>query len=143
MVDKDSSTNVEMLAQEIPDDVRDESPSNADFFATSANGEEPNIGDEDIDPELTTMQFDPPVAPSPGESTMPVSASDHVLHEKAVKRNGLAVIVSPPRNRWEYKVFEEDDPVDEILEEYDDAGFIEYLVLFSDGREDVVSAYLP
>ena len=142
MVDADASIDVEMLASELPEDtVHDHgvSSSNAEFFATSANPVESDIGD-DIDPELTTMQFDPPLAPSPRDPTVPVSALDQVLNERAVKRNGLAVIVPPVRKRWEYKVFEEDDPVDEILEEYDDAGFIEYLVLFSDGREDVVSA---
>ena len=140
MADADASIDVEMLAHESPKnalDAHDASLSNTEIFATSASGVEPDIED-DIDPELTTMQFDPP---SPRDSSVPFSALGQVLYEKAVKRNGLAVIVPPARNRWEYKVFEEDDPVDEILEEYDDAGFIEYLVLFSDGREDVVSAY--
>ena len=95
----------------------------------------------DTEPELTAMQFDLPFVQSQKLSPVPFSNLGEVLYEKAVKRNGFAIVVPPAKNRWEYKVFVEDDAVDQILEEYDDAGFIEYLVLFSDGSEDVVSHF--
>ena len=93
----------------------------------------------DIDPDSTTMRFNLPIAPLQEASLVPFSALGEVLQENTVKRDGFAVVVPPSQDRWEYKVFSEDDAVDEILEEYDDAGFVEYLVLFSDGSEDVVS----
>ena len=97
----------------------------------------------DIDADSTTMQSDPPSIPSQDDSSIPFSDLGEVLHKKAVKRNGLAVVVPPAQNRWDYKVFEEDEKVDEILEEYDDAGCVEYLVLFADGSEDIVSLEYP
>lgn len=139
MATVDASIDADMLQHEVSEDVNDvlgEPTSDMEFIESSAN-----TAVRDIDPHLTTMQFDPPPAPSHRDSSMPFSALGDVLYPKAVKRDGLAVVVPPARNRWEYKVFKEDDEVDEILEEYDDAGFIEYLVLFSDGSEDVVSLY--
>ncbi|CAF9932273.1 MAG: hypothetical protein ALECFALPRED_005254 [Alectoria fallacina] len=126
-----------MLAHErVEDGVEAQvvSASDVELIAASANG-----ANGDIDLDSSTLQFNPPLIPSHEDSLVPFSALGQVLHEKAVKRNGLAVIVPPAQNRWEYKVFREDDKVDEILEEYDDAGCVEYLVLFSDGSEDVIS----
>ena len=126
-----------MLAQELDkdaDDAQGGSISDVEHIANSVNG-----GKRDIDPDLTTIQLDPPPNSSHDSRAASLSALGEVLQEKAVKRNGLAVIVPPVQNRWEYKVFQEEDEMDRILEEYDDAGIIEYLVLFSDGSEDVVS----
>lgn len=137
MADADASIDADIVAYEHVEDAdnaQDGSASNVELITASANG-----ANGTIYPDSTTMQFDPPSIPSQEDSSIPFSALGQVLHEKAVKRNGLAVIVPPAQNRWEYKVFQEDDKVDEILEEYDDAGCVEYLVLFSDGSEDVVS----
>lgn len=135
MADADASIDVDMLAHErVEDGVEAQVGSTSELIAASANG-----ANGDIDLDSATLQFNPPLIPSHEDSLVPFSALGQVLHEKAVKRNGLAVIVPPAQNRWEYKVFREDDKVDEILEEYDDAGCVEYLVLFSDGSEDVVS----
>lgn len=149
MADEDASIEVDMLAQsasvdvemrahdnvEDADDAQGGSTSEVELIVASAdraNGE--------IDPDSMTMRFDPPSISSQ-EGSVPFSALGEVLHEKAVKKNGLAVIVPPVQNRWEYKVFKDEEEVDEILEEYDDAGFVEYLVLFADGSEDVVSSF--
>ena len=139
MADRDALTDVDMLAHEPVEEVHDAqggSNSDLELIAPSTPIDAAQCG---IDPESVMMQFDAPPSPSHGAPSVPFSALGEVLQEKAVKRNGLAVIVPPARNRWEYKVFQEDDEVAEILEEYDDAGFLEYLVLFSDGSEDVVS----
>ena len=136
-VDADAPTDVDMLAFEHVDDANEAqvgSISDVELVAASEDR-----ADGDMDPETTAMQFDPPLIPSRENSSVPFSALGEVLHEKAVRRNGLAVVVPAAQNRWEFKVFEEDAKVVEILEEYDDAGFVEYLVLFADGSEDVVS----
>ncbi len=137
MADADAPIDVDMLTQELDkdaDDARGGSISDVEHIANSVNG-----GKRDSDPDLTTIQLDPPPNSSHDSRAVSLSALSEVLQEKAVKRNGLAVIVPPVQNRWEYKVFQEEDEMDRILEEYDDAGIIEYLVLFSDGSEDVVS----
>lgn len=142
MADADPSIDVDMRAHEHVEDADDAqggSASDVELIAPPANGV-----NGDIDPEPTIMQFDPPLISSQADSPFSFSALGEKLDEEAVKRNGLAVIVPPAQNRWEYEAFREEDDVDEILEEYDDAGFIEYLVLFSDGSEDVVSSlFLP
>ena len=145
-----ASTDVNMLSHELVEvmhDTEDGPHSEVERILTSTDAEQPGI-----DPNLMAMQFDGPPSPaqripshgSPldGAPSIPFPASSEVLNEKAVKRDGLAIIVPPPQNRWEYKIFQEADEVKEILEEYDDAGFIEYLVLFADGSEDVVSVAL-
>ena len=137
MTDADASIDVDMPAQghaEDADDAQKEPTSCVEIIASSTNE-----GNRDIDPDSTTMHSDLPIAPLQEASLVPFSALGEVLRENTVKRDGFAVVVPPAQNRWEYKVFSEDDAVDEILEEYDDAGFVEYLVLFSDGSEDVVS----
>ena len=130
---------------EVAHDAQDGPESEVEHILTSTGAEHPGK-----DPNLTAMQFDgPPAQRSPshrslshGAPSIPFPAFSEVLNEKAVTRDGLAVVVPPPQNRWEYKVFQEADEVEEILEEYDDAGFLEYLVLFADGSEDVVSVAL-
>ena len=134
---------------EVAHDAQDGPDSNMErgLSSSSMAAEQPRT-----DPDLMAMQFDGPpspaqqspshASPSHGAPSIPFSAFGEVLHEKAVRRDGLAVIVPPPEHRWEYRVFQEADEVNEILEEYDDAGFIEYLVLFADGSEDVVSVAL-
>ena len=136
----DASTDIDMPPHNEVDEMDDNQSEPArDAERVTANGSETN---HDIEPELTAMQFDLPFIQSQKLSTVPFSNLGEILYEKAVKRDGFAVVVPPAKNRWEYKVFVEDDGVDQILEEYDDAGFVEYLVLFSDGSEDVVS-YFP
>lgn len=140
MGDADASIGVDMLMHghvEDEDYTQGESSIDKELVVASTDAVK-----RDIDPDLTTMQFDPPRPPRQ-DTSIPFSALGDILHERAVNRNCLAVIVPPAKNRWEYKIFKEDDEVNEILEEYDDAGFIEYLVLFSDGSEDVVSLCFP
>ena len=147
MANVDASIDVDMLAHELVDDAHNvrEGP-NSDAEHIVASKVEAQLS---IDPEFAPMQFDGPPSRSPSHGTLslralsvPFSALGEVLHPKAVKRDGLAIIVPPAQNRWEYQVFQGDDEVEEILEEYDDAGFLEYLVLFTDGSEDVVSVAL-
>ena len=150
MAHMNASTDVNMLSHELVEvalDTQDGPPSEVEGILTSADAQQP-----ESDPNLMTMQFDGPPgpaqrspshgSPSDGAPSIPFPAVNGVVNKKAVKRNGLAVIVPPPRDRWEYKIFQEADEVEEILEEYDDAGFLEYLVLFADGSEDVVSVAL-
>ena len=140
-----ASIAVNMLPRELVEiahDAQDGPDSEVERVLASTDAEQPGT-----ESNLTALQFDGP--PSPARSS-PLHRAPSILfpalseafNEKAVKRDGLAIIVPPPLNRWEYKVFQEADEVEEILEEYDDAGFLEYLVLFVDGSEDVVSVAL-
>ena len=133
MADADASIDMYEHAEDA-DDAHGGSASDVEIIPASAY-----TAKHDNGLDSTAMQFDQPIIVSQEDSVFHFSALGQALHEEAIKRNGLAVIVPPAQNRWEYKVFQENDEVDEILEEYDDAGFIEYLVLFLDGSEDVVS----
>lgn len=145
MAHMSASTDVNMLSRELVEiahDAQDGPDSEVERVLASIEAEQPGI-----ESNLTAMRFDGPPSPaqrspSHGAPSILFPALSEALNEKAVKRDGLAIIVPPPRNRWEYKVFQEADEVEEILEEYDDAGFLEYLVLFADGSEDVVSVAL-
>lgn len=75
----------------------------------------------------------------PSESASEVGVA---LYEDVVRRDGIAVIVPPLQNRWEYRRYEEEPAVVEILEEYNDGGMVEYLVLYDDENEEVVSSYI-
>ena len=138
MADGDALTDVDMLAREPVEEAHEAQGGSNSDIELIAPSTSTNPAQRGIDTELM-VQHDAPPSPLHGAPSVPFSALGEVLREKAVKRNGLAVVVPPAQNRWEYKVFQEDDEVAEILEEYDDAGFLEYLVLFSDGSEDVVS----
>ena len=140
MAHMSASTDINMLPRELVEiahDAQDGPDSEVDRVLASTDAEQP-----EIESNLTAMQFDGPPSPSHRAPSILFPALSEAFNEKAVKRDGLAIIVPPPLNRWEYKVFQEADEVEEILEEYYDAGFLEYLVLFTDGSEDVVSVAL-
>ena len=68
------------------------------------------------------------------------------LNEKAVMRNGIAIVAPPLKNAWEYLRYEEEEGpiVEQILEQYNDGGSLQYLVQYDDGLEEVVSLrYFP
>ena len=60
------------------------------------------------------------------------------LRPESVRKRGIAVVVHPVEKAWEYRLYGE-PAVSEILERYDDGGFIEYLVRYDDESEEVVS----
>lgn len=75
-------------------------------------------------------------SPSPSDAEV-----GEALHPDLIERNGLAVVIPRFENLWEYRRYEDPATVVEILEEYDDGGFIEYLVQFDDESEKVVSPH--
>lgn len=88
---------------------------------------------------IIAADHDSPLFVSEGS---PSAASEDVgeaINMEAVIRDGFAVIVPPVVNAWEYRRYEEPPQVVEILEDYDDGGFMEYLVRFDDENEEVVS----
>lgn len=60
------------------------------------------------------------------------------LQPESVRKRGIAVVVHPVERAWEYRLYG-GPAVDEIVERYDDGGFIEYLVRYDDESEEVVS----
>ena len=60
------------------------------------------------------------------------------LQPESVRKRGIAVVVHPIDEPSEYRPYEE-PAVSEIVEGYDDGGFIEYLVRYEDESEEVVS----
>ena len=83
------------------------------------------------------------------EDNISVASEDvyEALNEEAVTRDGIAIIVPQVENAWEYHRYEEEEEeprVEQILEEYNDGGILEYLVQYTDGLEEVVSfRWLP
>jgi hypothetical protein len=75
-------------------------------------------------------------SPSPSDAEV-----GEALHPDLIERNGLAVVIPRLENLWEYRRYDDPATVVEILEEYDDGGFIEYLVQFDDESEKVVSPH--
>lgn len=48
-------------------------------------------------------------------------------------------MVPPVERRWEYRVYREENEVQDIVEEYEDLGELQYLVRFWNGQESEVS----
>ena len=63
------------------------------------------------------------------------------LQPESVRKRGIAVVVHPVERAWEYRLYG-GPVVSEIVERYDDGGFIEYLVRYDDESEEVVSCGL-
>ena len=60
------------------------------------------------------------------------------MQPESVRKRGIAVVVYHVETPSEYRLYQ-GLAVSEIVEEYDDAGLIEYLVRFEDESEEVVS----
>lgn len=65
--------------------------------------------------------------------------SDHVQSSVRPTRSNIAILVPPVKNRWEYQLYRGESEVQDVLEEYEDLGELQYLVKFSDGHESEVS----
>lgn len=124
--------------QEIINDDVAEGRSTLDLELT---GSTTNGRRDDLHTEAIKQQSPGPPKPE-RRSCEIILAQGKAIDEDAIRKRGLAVIVPPVQQCWEYMVFEDGIEVEEILEEYDDAGLIEYLVQFADGREDVVSRHM-
>ena len=86
-----------------------------------------------------TADHESPLFVSEGSPSVTSEDIGEALNEEAVRKNGIAIIVPPVENAWEYRRYEESSLPIEILEEYDDGGLLEYLVRFDDESEEVVS----
>ncbi|KAL9000589.1 MAG: hypothetical protein Q9169_000882 [Polycauliona sp. 2 TL-2023] len=51
----------------------------------------------------------------------------------------FSILVPPIERRWEYQVYRSEHEVQNVLEEYEDLGELQYLVKFSNGQESEVS----
>ena len=71
-------------------------------------------------------------------SAMSLLELGEALQPESVRKRGIAVVVHPVERAWEYRLYG-GPAVTEIVERYDDGGFIEYLVRYDDESEDVVS----
>ena len=71
-------------------------------------------------------------------SAMSLLDLGEALQPESVRKRGIAVVVHPVERAWEYRLYG-GPAVSEIVERYDDGGFIEYLVRYDDESEDVVS----
>ena len=49
------------------------------------------------------------------------------------------ILVPPVEHRWEYQVYRSEHEVQDILEEYEDVGELQYLVRYSNGQQSEVS----
>ena len=95
--------------------------------------------ERDGHPILNGNRDDSPLFVSEGSPSASSEDVGEALDEESVRRDGIAVIVPPIVNGWEYRRHEEPPRAMDILEEYDDGGLLEYLVRFDDESEEVVS----
>ena len=54
-------------------------------------------------------------------------------------KSTFSIVVPSVERRWEYQVYRSEHEVENILEEYEDLGELQYLVKFSNGSESEVS----
>ena len=133
-------------AIDIEDNIEDTRESSSDLDATAISAM--NQLDHGFDNSAISFNEDDSADPL-GEELRPASNESEsaseicmALYEDIVNRDGIAVIVPPVQNPWEYRKYEEPSTAIAILEEYDDAGLVEYLVQFDDESEEVVSSDL-
>ncbi|KAL8732186.1 MAG: hypothetical protein Q9166_002933 [cf. Caloplaca sp. 2 TL-2023] len=53
--------------------------------------------------------------------------------------SSITILVPPVERRWEYQVYRSQYEVQDVLEEYEDLGELQYLVRFSNGHESEIS----
>lgn len=71
--------------------------------------------------------------------TKPAEELNGLAKEVAVRENKIAVMVSPPKNPWEYQPFRGDTTVDTVLEQFESPdGEIWYKIEYEDGRRQDV-----
>ncbi|KAL8862594.1 MAG: hypothetical protein Q9178_001092 [Gyalolechia marmorata] len=71
-----------------------------------------------------------------------VHISGSSLHIPSSTRNPnstFTLLVPPVERRWEYQVYRSEHEVQDVLEEYEDLGELQYLVRFSNGHESEIS----
>lgn len=71
-----------------------------------------------------------------------ISTHSEPLHALAPKASNFSILIPPVERRWEYQVYQDDNEVQDILEEYEDVGELHYLVRLQSGREFEVSGRL-
>lgn len=76
---------------------------------------------------------------SPVSSTL---VTYEALHPEIVARDGIQLIIPPVQRRWEYRLYNEELSISEVLKEYDDSEEPRFLVRFSDQSEQKVSLSL-
>ena len=90
-------------------------------------------------PAVNGARHESPLFVSEGSPSPEAEEIAEALNPELIAEHGLAVIVPPVTNAWEYIRYEEPPLVVEILEEYDDGGLLEYLVRLYDESEEMVS----
>lgn len=77
----------------------------------------------------------------PEESPIPSTLfTNEALYPEIIARDGIQVIVPPVQRRWEYRLYEEQLFIIEVLEEYGDFEEPQFLVTLSDESEQKVSS---
>ena len=74
-----------------------------------------------------------------------VHISGSSLHIPSFTRNPnstFTLLAPPVERRWDYQVYKSEHEVQDVLEEYEDLGELQYLVRFSNGHESEVSGSL-
>ncbi|KAL8763042.1 MAG: hypothetical protein Q9184_001069 [Pyrenodesmia sp. 2 TL-2023] len=64
-----------------------------------------------------------------------ISNHSEPSHALAPKAGNFSIFIPPVERRWEYQVYQDDNEVQDILEEYEDVGELHYLVRLQSGRE--------
>lgn len=69
----------------------------------------------------------------------PISTHLKQIHTLPPTASDFFILVPPVERRWEYQVYQDENEVQDIIEEYEELGELHYLVKFREGRETEVS----
>lgn len=137
----DGSSEVELIVSSTLNQLDGETNLPAATTERTSPNPQNQLG-KDIERVLATAEHESPLFVSEGSPSSSNAEVGEALRPDLIERNGLAVVIPHLENQWEYRRYEETATVTEILEEYDDGGFVEYLVQFDDESEEVVSRHI-
>lgn len=67
-----------------------------------------------------------------------IAHSGHATAAAKLARSVISIPVPPVERRWEYRLYQDEKEVQDVIEEYEDLGELQYLVRFWNGLESEV-----
>ena len=92
------------------------------------------------DCSTSTKRPDSPLFVSDGDVHSPKSTTSHTVQKQGRFKDSIIIVIPPVTRRWEYRLYDEDSVLKEILDEYEDSDGLQYWVRFRSGREVEVSS---